>query len=299
MPNTTCDLHLHTYYSDGRSSPAEVLRHASSIGLKTVAVTDHDSLKAIREATNMAAELGLDLIPAIELTTRWLPFSSERPGEDQPLEVDLLGYYIDPDNQEFLSFIQSSFEDIRQRVSECCDLLSRAGYSISIHDVEAENPRYPGPMRIISTLEHKGYASSWKDAFIIFTEHWPRVRPPRLTIEEAIDAIHSAGGIAVLAHPIAIRCKEGWLQAKQLAPLVDAGLDGLEVLHPSLDKEARRHFRDLARQFDLLETGGSDDHGWPGGFSRMGSELITYDMVKAMQARSQQRARQCSQPDRS
>ena len=292
MPNTTCDLHLHTYYSDGRASPAEVLRHAASIGLKTVAICDHDSLKALREASNMATELGLELVPAIELTTRWQPCTSGEPGTDQPLEVDLLGYYIDPDNQEFLSFVQASFGDIRQRVSECCDLLTQAGYPISIHDIEAENARYPGPMKIVTALEHKAYASGWNEALPLFREHWLQIHPPRLTIEQAIDAIHSAGGIAVLAHPVAVRCQDGWLQSEQLAPLVVAGLDGLEILHPSLDKEARCHFRSLAKQFDLLETGGSDDHGWPGGFSRMGSELITYNMVKAMYTRSKQRAHQ-------
>jgi len=288
MPNTTCDLHLHTYYSDGRASPAEVLRHAASIGLKTVAISDHDSLKAMREAINMAAELGLELIPAIELTTQWVLCSSGESGDDPSLEVDLLGYYVDPGDQEFSSFVQASFNDVRQRVSECCDLLTQAGYPISIHDVEAENPRYPGPMKIISTLEHKGYASSWNDAIPLFTAHWPHVRPPRLSIEEAIQAIHAARGIAVLAHPIAVRCKEGWLQAEQLAPLVAAGLDGLEVLHPSMDTQSRQYFRSLAKQFDLLETGGSDDHGWPGGFSRMGSELVSYGMVRAMYERSKQ-----------
>jgi len=286
MPNTVCDLHLHTYYSDGRASPAEVLRHAASIGLKTVAISDHDSLKAMRESINMAAELGLELIPAIELTTRWDLCSSGEFNDDPSLEVDLLGYFVDPGNQEFLSFVQASFNDIRQRVSECCALLTQAGYPITIHDVEAENPRYPGPMRIISTLEHKGYASSWNNAIPLFTAHWPHVRPPKLSIADTIQAIHTAGGIAVLAHPIAVRCKEGWLQAEQLAPLVDAGLDGLEILHPSMDTKARQYFRSLAKQFELVETGGSDDHGWPGGFSRMGSELVTYDMVRAMYQRS-------------
>ena len=286
MPNTTCDLHLHTYYSDGRASPAEVLRHAASIGLRTVAITDHDSLQAIREAINMAAELGLELIPAIELTTRWdlCPIGESR--DNPSLEVDLLGYYVDPSDQEFLSFVQASFNDIRQRVSECCDLLTRAGYPITVHDVEAENPRYPGPMRIISTLERKGYAGSWKDAVPLFTAHWPHVRHPKLSIEEAIQAIHAGGGIAVLAHPIAVRCEEDWLQAEQLTSLVDAGLDGLEILHPSMDAGARQYFRSLAKQFELLETGGSDDHGWPGGFSRMGSELVTYDMVRAIYLQS-------------
>jgi len=255
-----------------------------------VAICDHDSLKALREASNMAAELGLELIPAIELTTSWQPCPTEGPDSVQPHEVDLLGYYIDPNDPEFLSFVQASFDDIRQRVSECCQLLSQAGYPIGIHDIEAENTRFPGPMKIIASLEHKGYTSGWNEALPLFREYWPRVRSPRLTIEQAIGSIHSAGGIAVLAHPIAVRCKNGWLQSEQLAPLVEKGLDGLEIMHPSMDKEARRHFRSLAKQFDLLETGGSDDHGWPGGFSRMGSESITYDMVKAMYARSKQRA---------
>ena len=284
-PNSTCDLHLHTHYSDGRASPAEVLHHAAAIGLRTVSITDHDNVNGAREAAFVAKELGLELIPGIEVTSRWNECDFAPGGDPLALDIDVLGYYIDPEDPGFLSFTHAAIEDLRARIKECCSLITRSGFPVSLFDIADENPRYPGAVPLIQSLWHKGYASSWNEAFPMFVRHWREVRLCRFTIAQVIEAIHSAGGAAVLAHPVQVSCGEGWMNADQVQRLKGFGLDGLEVYHPRLSPEARAHFLELAKRFNLAICGGSDEHGWRGGFLRMGSEPIPYYLVNELRNR--------------
>jgi predicted metal-dependent phosphoesterase TrpH len=280
-PQSTCDLHLHTFYSDGRASPAEMLQHAADIGLTTVAITDHDNADGAREALPIAAQLGLELIPAIEFTCRWDDCAS--PDEK---DIDVLGYFVDIDDPQFQRVEQAALDDLHQRIADCCAGLTAAGYPVTLDEVFVENPRYAGALQLTFALRRKGFAEDWAASFALFMPHWKRARPSHLTIDQAIAAIHAAGGVAVLAHPATIRCDGQWLQAEQMAALVEMGLDGVEIYHFRLDAAARAHFLALAEQFDLLVSGGSDDHGWRPGFPRMGSEPVTLEMVQALRARS-------------
>jgi len=287
MPNTSCDLHLHTYYSDGRASPAEVLHHAAAIGLKTVAITDHDNLSSAPEAAHVANGLGLELVPGIELTAHWDGCPPSHGDPERGQDVDILGYFFDPADPALLDFTYQAMADLHQRIEEACTLVSAAGYPMTIFDVLDENPRYPGAMQFIIALRHKNYARRWSEAYPIFSAVWSQARCSQHSIGQAIEALHQAGGVAVLAHPIAVECVGGGLlQSQQLAELVDLGLDGLEIHHPRMDTEARLHFYSLAKKFNLAVSGGSDEHGWKDGFTRMGSELITYEMVNGLRERA-------------
>jgi 3',5'-nucleoside bisphosphate phosphatase len=287
MPNTCCDLHLHTYYSDGRASPAETLHHASEIGLMTVAITDHDNLNGASEAAQVANRLGLELVPGIELTAHWdgCPPANGDQGHGQ--DVDILGYFFNPADPALLDFTNQAMDDLRQRIEGACTLVSAAGYPMTIFDILDENPRYPGAMQFILALRHKNYARRWSEAYPIFSTVWSQVRCCQHSVEHAIQTLHQAGGVAVLAHPVMVRCGAGGLlQSQQLAELVDMGLDGLEIHHPRMDAEARLHFYSLAKEFNLEVSGGSDEHGWKDGFTRMGSELVTYEMVNGLRERA-------------
>jgi 3',5'-nucleoside bisphosphate phosphatase len=286
MPNASIDLHLHTHYSDGKTSPADILRHAASLGLKTVAITDHDTLSALAEAQYVASEVGLELIPGIELTTRWDDCQPAHPGIQPGQEVDLLGYCFDWQDVKFQEYVLAAFKDLEERVDSCCQSLTQAGYPLSLFDVLDENPNFPGTAALMQALIHRRHAASLNEAYILLIEHWCRIRLSHNSIQSAIQAIHQAGGAAVLAHPIAIRCSRGLLDANDLAALVEAGLDGLEIFHPLLTLDERQHFQALAGQFNLVVTGGSDEHGSGDGFSRLGSQLVTYEMVKALQQRA-------------
>jgi predicted metal-dependent phosphoesterase TrpH len=278
-----CDLHLHTYYSDGRASPAELVEQAARLGLKAMAITDHDNTRGAREAVPLAAEAGLELIPAIEFTCRW-------DGPAAPagnVDIDLLGYFMDWEAPAFAARERAALDDIHARVGDLCAALTADGRPIALEELFAENPRYAGHVQLIYASIHKGNVANWDGAVALIEKLWPSVRRSAFTIEAMIAAIHAAGGVAVLAHPAAITNDgRGLISAEQVACLVAAGLDGLEIYHHRLDEAAREHFSALARQFGLLVSGGSDEHGWYRPFARFGQEAVTLEMVEALRARA-------------
>ena len=284
-PNTTFDLHVHTHYSDGLASPAEILHHAAGLGLQTVAITDHDNMHAYPEASTVAQSLGIELVPGVEMTSHW----NACPTPDRYIngrDIDILGYFLDPKNDKFEEFTRIALDDSRSRVAECCAYLSKAGYPLDIFDVLDENPRYVGAAQIIATLCRKGLSTDWKSGLMLFLEYSRSVHPCSHSVEQVIAAIHGAGGVTFLAHPISIDCDRGWLSAEHLSTLVDFGLDGLEVYHPRLDYKARQHFLALANAFGLLVSGGSDEHGGGGYFPRLGCESIEYHLLDAIRQRA-------------
>jgi predicted metal-dependent phosphoesterase TrpH len=278
---STVDLHIHTLYSDGRDAPEAVLRRAAALGIETVAITDHDNTNGVRQVQTLAPDLGLSLIPAIELTCRWDRCRSA-PGEG---DVDVLGYWIDLDDAGFRAFEQAALEDIHERVADCCVCLTADGYPVSIESVFARNPHYAGLLFLIHELQDQGYVPEGEDAFPLMMRAWQQVRLSRFSIEETIEQIHRAGGVAILAHPTVIRCDGRLLQESDVAALVEIGLDGLEIYHPRLDREARTYFCALAQRFDLLVSGGADAHGWYDEWEGLGRQPVTENMVAAIQAR--------------
>ena len=284
---STIDLHMHSHYSDGKFSPKELLRHAASLGLKTLAITDHDNTRGAREALPLARELGLELVPAIEFTSRW-PGCNAPPGEG---DIDVLGYFVALDNLEFQAFEQATLNDIHARIADCCARLTAARCPLSLDDAFAENPHYAGLVHLILAAQKKGYAADWASALRLIQDAWKQVRLSPFTLRQVIEQIHLAGGVAILAHPAVIECGNGWIQREQVAQLVEWGLDGLEIYHHRLDEQAQAHFLDLAHRFDLLVSGGSDEHGWSGGFKRMGTQPVTVEMLQAIRARHLERAR--------
>lgn len=286
-PVSTCDLHLHTCYSDGRPSPEELLRYAAGAGMRTIAITDHDNARGSREAASLAADLGIELIPAIELTCRWdacqLPAGQE--------DIDVLGYFVDLDRPSLQAREREALADIHERVGSVCASLTAAGWPVTLEEALAENPRYAGYQQVAQALVRKGLAAGWWAGRELMAPHLARIRPSRFTIDQMIAAVCDAGGVAVLAHPTVAAYRGRRLEAPQVAELIEMGLGGIEVYHHALDDEARRHFLALARQLDLAVTGGSDDHGWPAGFPYLGSQPVTGELVEALRARWQRAQR--------
>ena len=273
---STCDLHTHTYYSDGRASPRELVQHAAAIGLRTLAITDHDTARGSREALTFARTLGVELIPAIEFTCRW----DELHAPVGRADIDVLGYCIDLDQPRFQEAERAALEDIRERIAACCKLLTSAGYAVTLEDVSVQNPYYAGLLPLIKALE-KNHRVSWSAATTLIDAAWQKVRPCCSSIVQVIATIHAAGGVAVLAHPSLVPWGKKPLQ-DALKQLVDWGLDGLEVYHPRLDLNARQTFLALAKRFELVVTGGSDEHGWPTGFPKLGCEMVSGEVVQTL-----------------
>ena len=271
------DLHTHTYYSDGRASPAELVNYAKQIGVQFLAICDHDNARGVREALPIARQVGIQLVPGVEFTTHW--GACEMPPWES--DVDLLGYFINPVSPAFMKIEETALADFASRMETWCAALTAAGCPIALEDVLAQNPRYPGTMQLIQAVAAKRNGESLAEAEQIVRTQMKKVPPCSHTIEQAIADIHACGGVAVLAHPGTsyLRWHGGLLSGNGLKLLVDAGLDGIEIYHHTVDPAARRHFLILARRFNLAITGGSDEHGWPSGLPYLGGQAVTFEMV--------------------
>jgi len=247
------DLQSHTTASDGSLTPTELVLLAKQVGLSALGVTDHDTAGGLEEAVAAAAEHGLELVPGIEMSV------------DYPQgEFHLLGYYIDFRNPEFLARVQYLQENRFNRNAVMVRKMLEAGLDVTMEEVVAESGGgQVGRPHMARALLKKGYVSSVQEAFDRYLAdgqplHVPKVK---LSPEEAIDLVHSAGGVAVLAHPkyMEYPTEEG-LRA-ELARLKEAGLDGLECYYSQHSEEETRQYLRLAETFGFLVTSGSDFHG--------------------------------------
>jgi len=272
------DLHTHSWYSDGGSSPAGLIDGALERGLHTLAITDHDNARGSREALPLARDRGLRLITGVEGTCRWdAALAPNNLGE-----VDLLGYCMDLDHPLLLETETAALEDAHRRTSQRCDLITSAGYPLTLADVLAINPRFPSGISIIGAFQARGYADEWSQALQLLDPLRDGLPLPALTIERAIQVIHAAGGAAVLAHPTLVHWRGGELNEDGLRMLVDCGLDGIEIFHHRLDVAARARYQEFAQRFDLVVTGGSDEHSGPVNFRRLGTQPVEDGHVQAL-----------------
>jgi predicted metal-dependent phosphoesterase TrpH len=278
----TIDLHTHTYFSDGRPSPRVLLHAAVEQGVDVLAISDHDNARGYRQAKPLAAGLGIRLIPAVELTTHW-PECHARPGA---LEVDVLGYFIDPESPAFIAVEQAGIADIAYRIDCWRQALDRGGYPLKLTDVRKQNPRLPTTIALLAAMQERGYATSIQAALAVADHYVEAVSPPALTIDKAIQSIHAAGGVAVLAHPVTVSWRGGLLDQDAVRSLVDYGLDGLEIYHHRLDQATREHFLNIARHFNLAVSGGSDEHGWMDQFDRLGKQPVTPEILAELERRA-------------
>jgi predicted metal-dependent phosphoesterase TrpH len=243
------DLHLHTIASDGRLTPTELVQLAARQGLKTIAVTDHDTTEGLAEAYEAAKNFpDLRIIPGIEL-------SADVPAD----EVHVLGYFINPNDPE----LQTELTKFREgRVGRAKAMVGKLG-GLGIH-VEWERVQHfagdgaVGRPHIALALVEAGYCNEPKDAF---PEYLGRnglayVERVKLTPAEAVGMIHRAGGAAVLAHPAYMNDMEAGI-----ANLAGIGLSGMEVHYAKYRDDTIRQLARLAREYDLIPCGGSDYHG--------------------------------------
>lgn len=280
------DLHMHTYFSDGRASPQELLEQASRNGLRAIAITDHETTQGNRQGQPLAAQYGVELIPAMEITTYWDNYTGHGGGPD----VDLLGYFLDFNSTSLQAGEIKLFQGVTARAEATCHLLQKQGYGIRVEDVLETNPTYPGFLAIVRTLARLNIVPRDINPSSLVEATYYAAGQSILSIEEGIQLIHDAGGVAVLAHPSLIhRSSDGEpLTERGVMDLVAMGLDAIEVFHYRLGERQRRHFAMLAKMFRLPISGGSDEHNGQGEFRRFGSEPITQEIVEALRAKRRQ-----------
>jgi predicted metal-dependent phosphoesterase TrpH len=250
------DLHSHSTASDGTDTPGALARLAHQVGLRALALTDHDTTAGLAECAAGCAECGVDFVPGIEI-------SCDRGAERGTLHI--LGYFVSAASSELRQVCDKQQAARNQRVPLILARLADADIHLSADDVQRESGGGVaiGRPHIASALLRAGVVGSITEAFERYLGYGGAafVRKEVVSAGEAIDAIHAAGGLAALAHPIQLRCRDDDDLSRMIEGLTDRGLDGLEQFHPDHDRSWTERIGNLAGRFGLLVSGGSDYHG--------------------------------------
>lgn len=243
-----CDLHTHSYYSDGEYSPKELVRLAKKKGIKYLALTDHNSVEGIRSAINSGQKLGVEVIPGVEIISEW--------GE-------VLGYFIDTKNKELLELLKRNQKILDDVSSTCITKLKRLGIRISRKAVRKEFPRYPMMCFFVAqTLVKKKIIKSTSALYDEFIGKRFKLEYNLPKTENVIKIIKKARGIAILAHPFAeSNCQKEFSNIKTL---LKAGLGGIEIengQYKHYDGKIRKQIIKISKKYNLILTKGSDYHG--------------------------------------
>ena len=253
------DLHMHTTYSDGELTPQEIIDMRAGQGYELLAITDHDVIGGSVAGARYAKEIGMPFIYGIEFD------SEDAVGQD----LHMLGYGFDPENEIFLDTVIDVLTERNARNKKLMDALNKRGYGITDEDVKMINSgRYVGKPTFAKVMVMKGIVSSVNEAFsTVFKEpDIKAIEKVTLPSKAAIDTIHAAGGLAVMAHPMEQRRRdESFAEFKPrmfdiIDLMIEYGIDGLECHHPSASEMQQKLLVDYAKEKGLMITRGSDFH---------------------------------------
>jgi hypothetical protein len=247
------DLHTHTNESDGTDSPVELVEKAWGVGVKTLAITDHDTLSGVGMAWGRAGELGLRLIRGVEISTK-----------ARGRSVHLLAYWFGGEAPEsFVEWLRGMLEIRRERNRKLTARLRELGLAIELGEAERLGRTVTGRVHIARVLVEKGYVGTIPEAFDRYIgEEAPgyvMMEDPKTPL--AIEKVREHGGVPVLAHPIRLGMRDEEVEEGFVREQVEAGLLGLEVMHSDQDEAARGRYMRLAERYGLAPSGGSDFHG--------------------------------------
>lgn len=244
-----CDLHTHTYYSDGSLSPEELVRKAEEAGIAAVALTDHNSVAGLPEF--LAAESAVQRVPGIEFTT-----------EHNGVELHIIGLFVKerdyPAIQERLEILRKNKDIATKKLVEN---LQKAGYDLDLAHLQSKTQGIINRAHIATELTEKGYTASVKEAFsrLLSPKCGYYESPKRPDACDTIRFIKSIGAVAVLCHPFLNLSEEELVAFLPLAKC--AGLDAMETVYSTYDERTTQKAKRIAKEFGLLESGGSDFHG--------------------------------------
>jgi hypothetical protein len=264
------DLHLHTFFSDGTFTPEELVERAHKIGFRAIALTDHDTLEGCARAAAACAAANVEFIPGTELTA-----------EHADTEVHILAYLVDTQNKVLLTRI-AEFQSVRQdRIREMVAALNQRGIPLKAESVFAlANCKSPGRPHVARALVKEKLIGSLDEAFEKYLKKGRPAWVPKTKMSalEAVELIHQAGGLAVMAHP-------GLNRTDEIIPgLVAAGLDGIECFHTKHSTTMAERYLEFAEKYALLVTGGSDCHGFSKIKPLIGTVKLPYEHVQRLYA---------------
>jgi predicted metal-dependent phosphoesterase TrpH len=273
------DLHAHSTASDGAATPSALVAAARGVGLAAIALTDHDTVGGVREAIAAAAGTELRVVPGVELSA-----------VDTNGETHLLGLHVT--DLDALDARLVEMRDMRRaRAERIVQRLNALGVPLTLDDVLAHAAGGAiGRPHVARALVANGAAPDLRSAFDRYLGAGRPAFVPKdqLSLADAIDIVHRAGGLAVLAHP------GNSANAERLKALMALGLDGVEVRHPSHDDGEIGRILALTERLGLLPSGGSDWHGQTDGARALGSMQVPGDWLSRQDARAAARgSREC------
>ncbi len=264
------DLHVHTNHSDSTLTPAAVVAECLAHGIRTVAITDHDSVDGVAAAAEAGRSAGLRVVPGVEMTAY-----------DDRTEVHIVGLFVDPGNERLEAVLRETREARRRRIHEIVALLGKLDVEVSADAVfEIAGRGSPGRPHVAQALVRSGRVSSVADAFRYYLANGAPAYVPKhnLTPGEAAATVHDAGGVSVLAHPGV------GLNAATIARILQCNIDGVEVYHPLHSEGDTHRFLDMAHELRLLVSGGSDSHGGMRPETQIGAVLLPDELVDRLEA---------------
>jgi len=247
------DLHTHTNFSDGTDTPAQLINKAMANGITTLAITDHDSIGGWEQA-KMALRPGLSLVLGAEISCQTV----------DGVSVHILGLLFDPNFNQLMQTLGQTRENRYSRMERIIKRINEAGIEITMSDVleQLADGATLGRPHLADALVKKGVVKNRDKAFTQMLHNNSKYYIPHYSPlpEEAIKLIKQAGGVAVIAHPMASH-RGRVISSQTFGSIINSGLDGIEVEHRDHTPDEKKELMNLAIEFDLAMTGSSDYHG--------------------------------------
>ncbi|MBI2440349.1 MAG: PHP domain-containing protein [Lentisphaerae bacterium] len=276
------DLHTHSTFSDGSLTPEQLVGEAERVGLAAVALTDHDSLGGLARFAAACAKSRVRGIAGVEISVDLPPSrrGGQPAGPSAEASMHLLGYFIDPANPQLNDHINRLRDGRVRRNNDILKRLNALGLALTLNEVAAyAGENNVGRLHFAQALVARGYVRTNQEAFDKYLAKGKSgyANRLRLTPPEAVAMIRRASGVAVLAHPFTLNLGKAEL-TNCVGELAQAGLQGVEVYYPQHKPKLVRQYLELARQFNLVATGGTDFHGAPVPEIRLGRGFGTLEV---------------------
>jgi len=274
------DLHTHTSYSDGTDTPSQLINKALAAGISVIGLTDHDSISGWQEASN-ALRAGISLVPGAEI-------SCQTP---DGISVHILGLLFDSNNSELMNTLEKTRENRHGRMEKIIARINEAGINITMNDVleQLSDGATLGRPHLADALVKKGIVASRDEAFTQMLHNNSKyyVSHYSPTPEAAIKLIKDAGGVSVIAHPMASH-RGRTISLDTFGSIIQAGLDGIEVDHRDHSPNEKLQLIKLANDSNLVMTGASDYHG-NGKLNTLGEYTTSLEQWEKLESRSNAR----------
>ncbi len=246
------DLHIHTNASDGTDAPAEAVEKARTLGLEAIALTDHDTVSGVAEAVRAGEQLGVEVVPGIEVSSDY-----------RDNNIHVLGYFIDPEADALRQVMDWIRVERIARNEYVVNKMADDGFDISMEELRRMYPdAVLGRPHMAEFLVKKGYVSSIREGFALYLGEGKKYYLPkrRISLARAVDTILASGGLAVLAHPLQYR-----YPLEEVVEMIEyarsLGVKALECYYSEHSPEDERWLLARAEEYGLGVSGGSDYHG--------------------------------------